>query len=457
MQRAVAKAFVKTGTTGTQEEKTVKARDRDIREVQVSDWWRSGAIRTVLTTEGRSLRVLYPGRPSPHAGPDFLDTVLITEGGELVRGDTEVHLRRRDWDGHGHRGDPRYNGVVLHLFLRGGGASPKPSARVQEALLNREAVGLAVPVSAEEGPGPKLTATPLEHMAAMSPEELGESLDEAGERRFLAMACAFAKSVRSGDALEELYAGIMEALGYSQNSAPMGLLARGLPLRLLRELAGPAGDPAAVEAILLGAGGFFQRQLSLDPAAQGERESRDLRMEEMWLESGKPVAVPGGMWSRAGLRPQNRPERRLAGAAALIERFGFTGLLDGLRSALAEGGAGLEKALVAEDCRGIAPGPEGNLPRARLPALIGRSRAREVGINVVLPFFYGRAHLMGDLPLAGKCLELFRSMPPGQENEVTREMKCILGDSRERRIRANTARRQQGLIHLYQVLKGQAR
>ena len=117
------------------ESTTRKTRIRDIREVQVSEWWKSGAITTVVTTEGRSLRVLYPGRPMPHAGPDFRDTLLITEDGELLRGDTEVHLRRRDWDGHGHRGDPRYSRVVLHLYTRGGGRPPEPGSQVQEALL----------------------------------------------------------------------------------------------------------------------------------------------------------------------------------------------------------------------------------------------------------------------------------------------------------------------------------
>ena len=122
-------------TQAYREGNTNKLESRDIREVQVSEWWRSGAIKTVVTTEGRYLRVLYPGRPMPHVGPDFRDTLLITEEGDLIRGDTEVHLRRRDWDGHGHRGDPRYGRVVLHLFLRGGGRPPEPGSQVQEVML----------------------------------------------------------------------------------------------------------------------------------------------------------------------------------------------------------------------------------------------------------------------------------------------------------------------------------
>ena len=98
---------------------------------------------------------------------------------------------------------------------------------------------------------------PLERLSALPLRELEQALEEAGEKRFLGAACAFTRRLRAGDAQEELYTGVMEALGYSQNSAPMELLARGLPLRHLRELAGPGMDTAALEAILLGRRGCF--------------------------------------------------------------------------------------------------------------------------------------------------------------------------------------------------------
>ena len=446
-----------TAQVRIREDTTSKPKSRDIREVQVSEWWRSGAISTVVTTEGRSLKVLYPGRPSPHAGPDFRDTLLITEEGELVRGDTEVHLRRRDWDGHGHRGDPRYGRVVLHLFMRGGGNAPKPSAMVQEAVLGEVPEHTDTLGNGAERSGSQHRAAPLERIESLPAADLEKALDQAGERRFLGMTCSFVRDLRGGDAQSALYAGIMEALGYSQNSAPMGLLARGLPLRSLREMAGPTGGPFAVEAILLGAAGLFHRQLSLYPEQPDGMEGRYLGLEKTWEAAGAPEAVPEGMWSNAGLRPQNRPARRLAGAAALIVRYGYTGLLEGLEGALQSGGAELERALVVEAREGESPGSEGDRPGARPPALIGRSRAREIIINVLLPLYYARAHLLGDPALAERCRDLYRSLPPGQDNEVTREMKSLLGDSPDKRIPVKTARRQQGLIHLYRVLKGQAK
>ena len=52
------------------------------------------------TEDGRRLRVVYPGRLSGLAGPDFRDTVLETEAGELITGDVELHVDAPDWYRH---------------------------------------------------------------------------------------------------------------------------------------------------------------------------------------------------------------------------------------------------------------------------------------------------------------------------------------------------------------------
>ena len=81
-------------------------------------WLRTRVLSSGITTEdGERLRVVYPGRSNPRAGPDFLDAILATESGEILRGDVELHLRAPDWYGHGHHVDPNYNGVILHVVL----------------------------------------------------------------------------------------------------------------------------------------------------------------------------------------------------------------------------------------------------------------------------------------------------------------------------------------------------
>lgn len=79
------------------------------------DFDRSAAV----TTDGRRVRILHPGKWNLLGGPDFTGARLRLGDAadrDLV-GDVEVHLRAADWDAHGHARDPAYDGVVLHVVL----------------------------------------------------------------------------------------------------------------------------------------------------------------------------------------------------------------------------------------------------------------------------------------------------------------------------------------------------
>ena len=97
-------------------------------------------------TDGRRLEVLAPGKWNLLGGPDFQAARLRVDGIE-VTGDIEVHFHARDWAAHGHRDDPAYRKVVLHVVLftpderrapaRGGDGRELP-ALVLLPLLNRD-------------------------------------------------------------------------------------------------------------------------------------------------------------------------------------------------------------------------------------------------------------------------------------------------------------------------------
>ncbi len=55
----------------------------------------------LVTEDGRRLRVIYLGRYSGRVGPDFRDSVLADEQGNLIRGDIEIHLDSTGWRQHG--------------------------------------------------------------------------------------------------------------------------------------------------------------------------------------------------------------------------------------------------------------------------------------------------------------------------------------------------------------------
>ena len=77
------------------------------------------------------------------------------------------------------------------------------------------------------------------------------------------------------------------------------------------------------------------------------------------------------------MRPANHPWRRVAGAAVLLARYLESGLVAGLQQAAESGRPSrLTSALV------VGKGEAGGR------SLIGPGRARDLAVNVVLPFFH---------------------------------------------------------------------
>jgi len=86
-------------------------------ELEIQSLWFAGAFGQQFTgTEGESVRVVDFGVWNSGAGPDFTGCTVAVHG-ETRHGDIELDPDVRDWERHGHGGNPDYNGVVLHVFL----------------------------------------------------------------------------------------------------------------------------------------------------------------------------------------------------------------------------------------------------------------------------------------------------------------------------------------------------
>ncbi len=406
-------------------------------ERALAQYWRDhgASLPPLQCDDGSRLRVVYPGRASAAAGPDFRDAVLQRESGEVVRGDIELHLRRRGWEAHGHHTDSGYNGVVLHVVLHGGDTpiTLASGRRVPTAALFPRTLGTR---GRREAPTPRplpLAALPT------APTRLARTLDREGDARFFLKVRGFAQALRqalripsgqaqgergSVDPSDALYRGLMAGLGYGGNSAAMQRLADGLPLRALeRALRGvaPGERQRALASTLLQASGLPQLAEAVDDGgAQG----------------ATPV-VPREEWKLFRVRPSNHPSRRMEGMAALLDRAWDVGLAAWAAALVREGSvAGVRSALtVAGDGGG---------------ALIGADRASDLAVNVVLPFARAWGNLNRDAGLSARALALYRAWPPLQENAVTQEAARLLGvEGADGNPLRRSARRQQGLIRVY--------
>jgi len=420
-------------------------------EQLLASLWQKRAARQqrFKTNGGRQVRVLYPGRPSSSAGPDFRDAVFHLEGLGLVRGAVEIHRRQRDWDSHGHGADPNYNGVVLHVALEVDGGDTRLQSGQQvpvvslASLLDTAGTPAGAPAPADPGPSEDffLWALLKEKGYPRPPnaEQMAHLLDRAGDARFRQKSARYQAFLKDKTLPEQtLYEGICEALGYRHNQQPFLRLAQRSPCRALVQSASylPREKRAgALEGWLL--------QLS------GLAETPDIKLPRLGL--GPPLARRE--WHCFRVRPANHPRRRVAGAAALLARFLEAGLVAGLQQA-AESGipSRLTAALVVgkSDAGGRS--------------LIGSGRARDLAVNVVLPFFHAletqalaAAQGVGDVDLGQRYshsyFQSYRRLGLLQDNELLREMRDRLIDPTWEGV-IDSARRQQGLLHLHHLLRG---
>ncbi len=392
-------------------------------------WSRVHTLADALITEGGSrMRIIYPGRPSARAGPDFRDAVLLDETGNTITGDIELHTSAPGWYSHGHDSDPNYNGVVLHVVF-----SPKGHVNTrQQSRMLAPIISLEDAADHLEAADPNAVPDLPDISALRSSSDLTTVLDVAGDARFLAKSHGFALDMAQVGADEALYRGIMDALGYASNRKPFRILAQHVPYAKLAQL---RDEPSAtrllaVRAALLGASGLMRRVDDAEGPAQLRRLYR--RMSNLLLKPQRSLSESD--WNLFRVRPSNHPTRRILGLAQILDACLGVGIAATFAATLSHDGV---KALSV---------------RIEHRPYIGKGRAQDMLINIALPFLHAYAVERSNGELADAAQAAYATAPKMQDNEITREMRRLCNIGKELKL---TARRQQGLIHLYKnALRG---
>ena len=428
---------------------------KNLTEVEVSELWQR-IIKdnaNFSTVDNRTVQVLYPGRPSDEPGADFKDAALRI-GGRVTKGDIEVHVRSSDWCMHCHHKNKMYNGIVLHVVmwhdakdvtrLENGNSIPLVSLESQRNMATCEI----------HSPVPSCRR----HAYGMVDQAIEDVLERAGEARFFEKRLAFHRELESSGAGQCLYRGIMGALGYSRNINPFQMVAEKLPLSFMETTVQGKKEESAIahlEALLLGTAGFLPSQ-GADTHIPEYDDIWLQTLESDWHFSGRKPCLSLQDWQLFRVRPINFPARRLAGMASLLERNQKAGLLGSLmdlveKASINESGQQIETELLVPTegywADHFAPGKM----CSRLDQfLIGRSRAKEIVVNVLLPFIgaYNQSEI------GEKAFTLYSQTRASEENTIERHMRIQLG---LRKSQVKTARQQQGLLHIYRNFCTQGR
>lgn len=278
-------------------------------------------------------------------------------------------------------------------------------------------------------------------------------LDRAGDDRFLARAAYFQRVLLEQDPEQTLYEALMEGLGYSSNQQPFLKLAAKAPFAVIRKAVATIAKEDRAEVLaswLLNLSGLA---LPVPESPGPESNESPAVSKSHRPPSRASFGAPGfgspmetREWHCFRLRPSNHPRRRMLGAAGLLHRYLDKGLVHGLQQAAAKGTPGpLLSALAVGAGSGTGPAP------------IGRGRAADLAVNVVLPFLQASASSFPNTTEAD-YLELYHRFGKLQDNELIREMGQHLlahvcpGPAWSGVL--TTARRQQGLLHLRALLAG---
>ena len=420
----------------------------DVTEKLVTEAWRGLLDRGCRKKKesGENLRVIYPGKSSDAPGSDFQDAVIHISR-RTLKGNIELHVNASDWHKHEHDRNPAYNGVVLHVAWR----RDCPEAIVLQNGTIIPSVSLCgyLPENAAK---PLTAKVPCAGVAMNSPQKLAQIFDAAGTARFHEKTQQFQIEANPRASGQSLYYGLMTALGYAHNQVSFQTLARKLPMAALEsEFAGENGRKR-LEALLLGTAGLLPSQRPECEYSPFEDYAYVNELERVWETLQRTDVMNYRDWQSFRVRPANSPLRRIIGMTRLLQRYREKGLLQGLVALVREaprenGSRSLEEGLMAAD-EGYWAGrfDFGKGYPGLNKWLIGQTRAAEIAINILLPFVYGLGEENGKTELKAKALGLFNSYPAAETNTVARHMMAQFG---LRGAQVNSARRQQGLLHLY--------
>jgi hypothetical protein len=423
--------------------------ERHLQAVWFDPRWRPAALKS---NRGELIEVESPGNWNLEAGPDFLGAALrVGPDRRRITGDVEVHIFPAGWKQHGHRQDPLYRNVCLHLTYYEGQLPDEdlPSGALQAALrpalkADPEFAFEQVDVTAYPYAGRAEVPPCRKVMSAWPVERRMLVLAAAGHERMRRKAERMAHAIAERGVDQVFYENVMAALGYQHNKQPFLELAALMPAETLRAVA--RGKPLRAYAVLAGASGLLPHDMKKNWDDETRTYVRSL-WDVWWKEREHlPAPMTREAWRLQGIRPLNHPLRRLAVAAQLFaaRQESIKLIEDWCRGPADE----LVERMQAA-CHGSADvfwpfrhslgGERANAP----VALIGEDRLEAIALNVLIPM----AAACGIDP--GRVQALLDAANPEASNQVIKQTSFYLFGPDHPSALLRSANRRQGLQQIF--------
>jgi hypothetical protein len=297
-------------------------------EMEIQALWFEQFYRPSLTTQdGQTIEIIQPGDWNHGSGPDFFQAAIRLPNGEIKTGAVELHLQAIDWQRHHHDVDPAYEETLLHVVWSKSAKTYFPATKnfrsVLQLYLSDQLIApweilrphLAIPSSA---PRP-IARSGLCHvrLSQFPPGNILSILREAGLHRLQKKSERLQLHIQRAGFKQMLWEAIAEGLGYSQNKIPFRFVARRLPYSVLTKI-----KKEHRLAFLFGVAGFLPDR-SLKKFSAAARKWIRPQWEAWWKARHlfSHAIFDRSYWKLTGIRPWNRPERRLAALGHLLPKI----------------------------------------------------------------------------------------------------------------------------------------
>ncbi|CAN5497442.1 DUF2851 family protein [soil metagenome] len=418
------------------QERALFAPARDPTELELQARWFAGDFgRLFRSTCGKEIEVVQFGTWNRESGPDFTGAAISVDGGNVVRGSIEFDLTNRSWEAHGHATNPAFEETVLHVFVHA-----SEQAFFTRTLAHRNV--LQVRVDLESLSESFAANVPLAKpgrchapLRGLAEERVRGVLAGASQFRLQRKSARLRSLIDAHGRDEALFQEIAAALGYKQNKLPFTLIAQRLSLATLR------AHSTEAEALLFGVAGFLRAP---DLTIYNEQTRGYVRgLWDLWWphrDAFERLVVPATLWSYAGARPLNHPQRRLGALCAIAQEWpAFTASL------AADEAAHRTETFLRElhhpfwDRRYTLTSDAA----AKAMALVGKSRVTEIFANVVFPLLYPQNTAAVRSAYAKLAAQL-------SNRRVETAMARLFGDDARRAQFMRTVAQQQGLLQIYE-------
>lgn len=384
--------------------------------------------RNLQTTNLETIEILQSGRIQHGQGPD-INSALIRIAGQSWAGTVEVHFRSSEWYGHGHHTDEAYENVVLHVVWENDVPTRTISGRnvptfelqnrissdslKQYDLLMKDR-GWVPCANQLTYVDPNLIAIWLEKLLVQRLERKTDlvlkELEQAGN-----------------DESEVFFRSLSKAFGSKENDEPFAMLARSIPLRLLRKY---RDDGIRLEALMFGQAGMLQVNFVDAYPSKLQHEYEILKS----AHGLKPI--PMAAWKFGRLRPSNFPTVRIALLASLI--IACDGDLNRLLS--------VNTVKQMHELLDVSASREWNdrytLDERSVPRVkkLGKAFANGIIVNAVVPFIFAQGQYHRDSDRSQLVMDLMGQMQSADDR--------VVRGWRELGVASETMGRSQALLEL---------